>query len=349
MKKEISLNRRSFVAAGVLTALAGCSSDTSSTDDSVTKATSDETTQSDSSAADSTQTADESSDSEASASQSASVTLGETVKGDNISMVARSLSTTAKLGEFQEAESGNEFAVVRLAVKNTSGDFVDFSSFWQTRLKDSENHVYDASFGATAHPFDSGTLAPGEVSRGDVVYEVPKDAEGLTMQFDFSAFDLFKFDRVTVDLSKKAESIANLEQNLGVDIRSPGGSASKGGVSVTVHGVRTESQLGEYTKPEDGNEYVIPDIEITNGTGEPLTVSTLLQMRVKTGAGLSYTADIMGSSSLSQSYNEGSDIAPDESRRGELAFQVEEGESPLYFVFDFLDLTDAYKAFWELR
>lgn len=351
MKKDTPLKRRSFVAAGVLTALAGCAGDTSSTDDSATQTTSGETTQTqtDSSTAESAQTTEESSDGEASASQSASVTLGETVEGDNLSMVARSLSTTDKLGEFQEPASGNEFVVVRLAVKNTSGDFVDFSSFWQTRLKDGENHVYDASFGVTSHPFDSGTLAPGEVSRGDVVYEIPKDTESLTMQFDFSAFDLFKFERVTVDLSQQTESVANLEQDLGVDVRSTGSTVLREGVSVTVHGVRTESELGEYSKPDEGNEYVIPDIEITNGTGEPLTVSTMLQMRVKNGAGLSYTADIMGSSSLSKGYSEGSDIAPDESRRGELAFQVEKGESPLYFVFDFLDLTDAYKAFWALR
>lgn len=343
MRKDIPLNRRSFVAAGVLTALAGCTGD-SSTENSTDETTPSDTTETEVDGSDS-----ESTDEKTSTSQSASVALGETVEGDNIAMVARSISTTGQLGEFQEADSGNEFAIVRLAVKNTSDEFIDFSSFWQTRVKDSENHVYDASFGATEHPFDGGTLAPGEVSRGDVVYEVPEDAAGLTMQFDFSAFDLFDFERVTVDLAAEADSVADLKQELGVDVLSTGSSDSRGDVSVTVHDARTESKLDEYTTPDEGNEYVIPDIEITNGTGEPLSVSTALQMRVKTGAGLSHTADIMGSSSLSQGYSEGSEIAPDESRRGELAFQVEEGESPLYFVFDFLDLTDTYKTFWELR
>ncbi|SFL07941.1 protein of unknown function [Halogranum rubrum] len=349
MTEKIPLNRRSFVAAGALTLLTGCTGDSSSGEGGTAEPTSEATTQTESATTDSTQTFDESSDNEASTSQSVSVTLGEAVEGENLTMVARSVSTTDKLGEFQEAQSGNEFVVVRLAVKNISEKFIDFSSFWQTRLKDGENHVYDASFGVTTHPFDSGTLAPGEVSRGDVVYEVPKDVGELTMQFDFSAFDLFKFKRVTVNLSDEAESIANLSQKLNTKILSTGESASNGGVSVVVHGVRTESKLGEYTEAEDGREYVIPDVEITNGTEEPLTVSTMLQMRVKTGTGLSSTADLAGSSSLSRGYNEGSDIAPDESRRGELAFQVEEDASSLYFVFDFLDIADAYKVFWELR
>ncbi|MBX0298156.1 DUF4352 domain-containing protein [Haloarcula nitratireducens] len=349
MSNESQFSRRRFVALGTLAALAGCSGgeDTSNSDSD--GSTTDTATTTGDGVSDTPASDDDAASEEDAGSQSATVKLGEVVEGDNLSMVARETSTTTQLGEFQEAGNGNEFVVIRLAVKNTSDSFIDFSSFWQTRLKDSENTVYDPTFGATAHPFDGGSLAPGEVSRGDVVYEVPKNAEGLNMQFDFSTFDLFSFERVVINLGQEASSISNLSQDLDVDILSPGDSASKNGVKATVHGVRTESQLGEMAQPDEGNEYVIPDIEITNNTDEALTVSTLLQMRIKTGTGLSYTADTMGSSALDQSYKQGSDIAPGEARRGELAFQVEEGVEPLYFIFDFLDLADSYKAFWELR
>ncbi|WP_135305981.1 DUF4352 domain-containing protein [Haloarcula amylovorans] len=344
MSSEKQFSRRRFVALGTLAALAGCSGE----DDTSTPSGDGDANASNtptSSGGDATDSATEAE----TGSQSAAVKLGEVVEGGNISMVALETSTATKLGEFQEAGSGNEFVIIRLAVKNTSDSFIDFSSFWQTRLKDSQNHVYDATFGATAHPFDGGSLAPGEVSRGDVVYEVPKNAENLKMQFDFTAFDLFDFERVVINLGQTAGSVTDLSQDLGVDVLSPGDSASKNDVKATVHSVRTESQLGEFSQPDEGNEYVIPDIEITNNTDEALTVSTLLQMRVKTGTGLSYTADIMGSSSLDRGYKEGSDIAPGESRRGELAFQVEKGAKPLYFIFDFLDFADSYKAFWKLR
>ncbi|KTG10291.1 hypothetical protein AUR64_11985 [Haloprofundus marisrubri] len=264
-------------------------------------------------------------------------------------MVAREVTKTEKLGEFTEAESGNTFAVVRMAVKNTGSEFVDFNSFLQARLKDDSNHVYDASFGSTDHPIESGILAAGEVARGDVVFEVPKNAGGLTMQFDFSTFDFFEFERVTVNLESKADSIQDLKQSLQVDIQSPGDAVDHEGVSVAVHGVRTETELGSFTQAEDGNEYVIPDIEITNDTGEPLNVSTALQMRVKDGSGLAFMADIGGSSQLSQGYSEGSEIAPGESRRGELAYQLEQGTSPLYWTFNFLNLSNEMKTFWKLR
>ncbi len=191
-------------------------------------------------------------------------------------------------------------------------------------------------------------LAPGEVVRGDTVFEVPKDASGLSLHLDFESFTSFRFKRVTVSLGKKSESIGDLKQSLD-DVRSTGKKASRDGVSVVVHGVRTTKQLSDVTEATDGHEFVVPDIEITNDGDERLLVSTLLQMRVKTGAGIAYTADIGASSALDQPLNESSDIKPGESSRGELAYQVETGTKPLYWVFNFLDTKKAYKAFWKLR
>ena len=355
MSDNSPVGRRRFLltAGGTsLLFLAGCSSEDPSNDSTTgggdTPSSGDETTSANHDSTATTNTGDEQS-TESQAKQSTSAKLGGVIDGGEMSMVARTVSTAKSLGQFQEADSGHQFVVVRLAVKNTSSAFVDFSSFWQTQLKDGQNHVYDASFGVTDHPFDSGTLAPGEVSRGDVVYEVPTDAGDLTLQFDLSSFDLFSYNQVTIDLGKEASSTGDLSQDLGVDVLSAGDSASRDDVSVLVHGVRTETSLGDYTEAEDGMEYVIPDIEITNDTNEALTVSTMLQMRVKTGTGLSNATDLMGSSSLDKAYSESSDIQPGASRRGELAFQVEQDAKPLYFVFDFLDLADSFKAFWSLR
>lgn len=275
--------------------------------------------------------------------------VGEVVDGGELSMVAQKVTKTETLGEMQTADEGNTFVVVRFAVKNTSDGYVDFSSFWQTRLKDESDHVYESTFGITKHPFDGGTLAAGEVSRGDVVYEVPKDVGALTLQFDFSTFDMFNFDRVTINLNEEANSISDLNQDLNVDVLSTGESASHGDVKVTVHGVETKSQLGSYAEAEDDFEYVVPDFSITNDTDEPLTVSTLLQMRVKTSSGFSYSADLAGSSQLDQKYAEGSDIAPGDTRRGKLAYQVNADAETRYFVFDFYDFGDTHKAFWELK
>lgn len=346
---ELNLTRRRALTAtsGALAALAGCTGSTDAESDEGEKDSGDQTTntetQTDSGDGETAQSEDEQH------SESTTVPVGEVVSDDSLAMVARGVEQKEKLGEIQEADSGNTFVIVRLAVKNASEEFINFSGVFQTRIKDEANTVYDATFGMTDHPIQSGILASGEVARGDVVFEVPKDAEGLTLQFDFSAFDLFDFNRVTVNLGEEASEIADLEQSLNVDILSPGEEAMHEDVGVTVHGVRTESELGSFAQAEEGREYVIPDLEIHNGTDEELSVSTLLQMRVKTGSGLSYTADITGSSQLDKGYSEGSPIASGEARRGELAYEVNTDAEPLYWAFDFLDLGDGNKAFWKLR
>lgn len=282
------------------------------------------------------------------AGQNRRAVVGEVVADDRLAMVVRDVRRTDSLGEFSEAGAGNEFVVVRLAVRNESERFVDFSGVWQTRVEDSEGYVYDSAVASTDHPLGSGVLAPGEVTRGDTVYEVPADATGLTLQFDFAAFDLFRFDRVRVDLDSEAASVADLDQSLRVTVYEPGDRATYGGVSVAVRGVRTATTLGQFAEADPGTEYVIPDVAVTNETDEAVTVSTLLQMALKTGTGLAYTQDLGGSAALDRGYAEGSPIGPGETRRGELAYLVDADRERRYWAFDFFDLTDPWKAFWAL-
>ena len=350
MNPEDAYSRRRFLRWGVgtLVVLGGCTGAATQQEDgnSTTAGPDTSCTTGNATSTDSTTSAAESTT--RTEAGTASVRIGDLVEGENLSMVVREATTTDSLGEFSNPDAGNEFVVVRMAVKNTSSEYVDFSSFLQSRVKDSQNRVYDSSFESTDHPIQSGVLAPGEVARGDVVFEVPTDVGDLTMQFDFSAFDLFEFERVTVDLAATAESVADLSQSLAVDVHSPGETASHQNVSVTLHGVRRATSVGEFDQAEDGTEYVIPDFEITNETSEPLTVSSLLQMQVKDHSGLAYDSDIGASSSLDSAYSEGSDIAAGESRRGELAYQVPVGESCLYWAFNFYSLLEPQKAFWRL-
>lgn len=347
MSNKPTLSRRRFVAAtsSLAVLLAGCTETSGTPSGDQTTATT-STTSVDDQPDSSTKATEETS--EENEAKSKAVTVGETVADDQMALVIRSVATTESLGEFTTAEEGNEFVVVRMAAKNQSSQYVEFNSFWQSRLKDSENHVYSESLDSTDHPLQSGVLVPGEVARGDAVYEVPKTATGRKLQFDFSTFDLFEFDRVIVDLTEKANDIANLDQGLNVAVNAVGDQVENDGVAVTVHGVERATKLGQFTSAEDGSEYVIPEIEVTNNRSEPLTVSTLLQMRVKTDSGLAYMGDLGGTAELDQAYSEGSDIAPGASRRGKLAYQVDKEEEQLYWTFNFLDIEQAKKAFWSL-
>jgi hypothetical protein len=286
----------------------------------------------------------------AEASGTASVPVGEVVEGDQLSMVVRSVEKTESLGEYQEADQGNTFLLVRLAVKNSTSDaFLNFSGFLQTSLKDGSGYNYSQTIAATGKTFTGGQLAPGEVSRGDIAYEVPKDASDFTLQFDFQAISFFEFDRVTVNLSEQASGIADLQQDLAVETHGTGETVTREQTSVTVNSVEFEEELGSLASAEEGHEYAVIDITTENGTDEEQRISTLLQMLVKDGSGWSYQMSITGTSALTQSYEEATPLAPDEKRRGKLAYEVPKDAKPLYWAFEFSLWVNGDKTFWKFR
>lgn len=284
------------------------------------------------------------------ANQVATAQIGEIVEDDTLAMLVNDVERTAQIGEFQQAESGRTYVVVELAIKNvTSDEFINFSGLLQTRLKDDEDYTYDQTFASTGRNLEGGQIAPGEVSRGDVVYEVPEDASGLVMQFDFQAFSLFRFSRVEIDLSQSAESATELKQELQVDTYEPGDSVNFNDTVVTVNSVETATSIGSFAEADDGNEFVIVDISTVNDTSEELNISIALQMLLKGDSGFSYPFDISAYSALDRAYEQGSALAPGETRRGKLAYEVPEGTSPLYWAFEFSLWVEGTKTFWQVR
>ena len=356
------MDRRAYlgVCAGLFGGLAGCSGDTDS-DGAPQEVTDTQTaTPSSNSGGESTPTQAESTPTEASeetptaestsSQQVGEAVIGEVVQDDTLAMVVSGMEKTAKIGEFQEADSGNTFVVVDLRIKNrTSDEFINFSGFLQTRLKDSEDYTYEQTIAMTGNTFQGGQIAPGEVSRGDVVYEVPEDASGLTMQFDFQALSLFDFSRVEIDLSEEAGSPTELVQNLQVETYGSGDTVEFQDVQVGLNGVETATELGSFAQAKDGNEFVVIDVSTSNNTDEELSISTALQMVVKDGQGFSYSSSLSATSALDQNYSQGSPLAPGETRRGKVAYELPEGTSPLYWVFEFSLWVDGSKTFWQIR
>ena len=339
------MQRRHFIAAAGIGLFAGCSGGEgtgTTTDD-------DQTTQSGSTTPES-ETTTENEATTTKETSTKSVQVGDRVDDDQMSMVVRDVEKTEQLGEFSKAASGNTFVVVRLAVKNTTKDtYLNFSGFLQTLLKDGSGYTYEQTITASGQSFTGGQLVPGEVARGDLVYEVPKDASDLTLQFDFETVSFLTVDRVTVDLESEASSTADLEQNLQVDVHSIGDPVESGGVKVAVNGVEFTEKIGDFTTAGEGKEYAIVDITTTNQTGSSQTISTALQMLVKDGQGRTYPLSISAAASLDRSYDEASPLADGEERRGKVAYEVPKGTSPLYWAFEFSLWTNGDKTFWKLR
>lgn len=345
------MHRRSLIAALGAGLFAGCSgSDTlTTTTDRTTKRDTETTDASGSETTEEPETTEETETTEEGAAERA-VMVGERVDDEQLSMVVRDVSKTEQLDEFTEADSGNTFVVVRLAVKNATSDtFLDFSGFLQTRVKDGEGYTYDQSITGTDDTFTGGQLVPGEVSRGDLVYEVPKDAADLTLQFDFETVSFLSVDRVTVDLESTADSVADVSQDLGVEVRGTGDSVSHEGVTVAVNGVEYAEELGDFTKAGEGKEFAIVDITTKNETGSSQNISTALQMLAKDGRGRSYSLSVEAATALDRTYDESSALADGEERRGKVAYEVPKDASPLYWTFEFGLWTNGDKTFWKLR
>lgn len=84
--------------------------------------------------------------------------------------------------EFMTPEEGNRWVLVDLEVLKNGGGSGEFSSLLSLEIKDSTNKVYDQTVIGTETPPD-GTVAEGDSRRGEVAWEVPETATGLTLGF----------------------------------------------------------------------------------------------------------------------------------------------------------------------
>jgi len=277
----------------------------------------------------------------------ADAALGDIIEGNRLALVAYGAERTTTVGEYTEADAGNEFVVVDLAAKNKhESEFISFSTFLQLTVRDNESYEYDQSFTLTDGALDSGELAPGEVTRGIVAFELPAAASGLTLSADLDE-SVFNYDSATIDLGRQGSG-RTLTQDLAVPVYDIGDTVAYEATELTVNAIGT-SMGSDYFTPGAGNEFVVIDITVANTGSEELNVSTLLQLSLKSGTGRSYETSFVGSSVLDREFTQGTPIQPDSKRRGEIAFEAPRGLSPLYLVMDFDYFAEGDRTFFELR
>lgn len=85
--------------------------------------------------------------------------------------------------DFIKPEDGKRWVGVDTEVKNISSKSQTVSSILCYELKDSENHTYSVALFDVEPKAPEGDLAPDELKRGIVVFEVPQNASGFEFRF----------------------------------------------------------------------------------------------------------------------------------------------------------------------
>lgn len=345
-------SRRRYLAAfsGLVgsVALSGCSSDdvdapedVSDSDDEATEPTATPDEPSSATPAESSANTDDT------VQGTVDAALGDVIEGDRLSLVVYAIERTTTIGEYTEADAGQEFVIVDMAAKNrASSEYIRFSSFLQLTLRDDESYEYDQTLTTAENALDSGELVPGEVTRGVVVFEVPEGTAGLSLEIDLDE-SAFSYQGATIDLETRGSG-RTLTQDLDVPVYDPGDTIEYEQTRLTVNSVRT-SIGSEYITPDSGNEFVVIDITVENTGSDELNVSTLLQLALKDDAGRTYDTSLTASSTLDRQFSQSAPIQPGRQRRGEIAFEAPQGRTPLYLVMDFEIFTEGDKTFVSLR
>ena len=104
-----------------------------------------------------------------------------------------------KGNQFLHPPQGKRWIVVDATIENLSDKPTTISSLLMFKLADADGRRYDITLGPELRGHLDGELAPGSKMRGEVAFEVPKDAKGLELIFQPN---IFGFGQAIVVLEK---------------------------------------------------------------------------------------------------------------------------------------------------
>jgi len=278
--------------------------------------------------------ATESSTAESTQAAPMSYQVGDIISMGDVIMVVLGWDTPSG-NDFSKPDEGKKFIAVDLILVNQSESPISVSSMLQMKLKDATAQVYNVDFAASmaiSGNSPDGEISPGERVRGQVGFQVPEDATGLVFVFDA---DVWGTGKVFVALGPEPVLVEPPEELPGEQTQTVfaiGDVIEIGDLTLTVNEV--SSPPGDsFNKPDEGNKFVVVDVTIKNQSSEAASVSSMLQMSLKDNTGQGYDVDLMASAASGGATPDG-EIAPGETIRGQVGFQVPEDATDLVFVFD---------------
>jgi len=108
--------------------------------------------------------------------------IGDRTELNGTALTVMKVSRAAELSRFQKAKDGNEFVIAEVVIENVDKDKAPYNPLY-FKVKDSDGFEYNADFTAGDQSLKSGELAKGEKARGNIAFEVKKDAKGLVLEY----------------------------------------------------------------------------------------------------------------------------------------------------------------------
>ena len=180
-------------------------------------------------------------------------------------------------------EQGNYFVYVDVTFTNTVDQPQALSTLLQMTLQDAQGFRYSVDFLATSAGNVSrpeGEIAPGGFLRGEVGYQIPKGATGLTWKF---SGDVFRLGEAAFTIGAiVAPTATPVPPGYGLDnaVAAGGTLIGSDGTEIGVVGiipdarqqVAQENQFND--PPAEGNRFYMISVEMVNPSGnEPLSVT----------------------------------------------------------------------------
>jgi hypothetical protein len=109
--------------------------------------------------------------------KAAAAKAGTTKVSGRVAITLHQFEVTEK-GLFVVPKEGTVFVVLDVTLENRGQEEITIGSRYM-RLADAAGTAYPRSLVGASKPSPDSTLAPGKSSRGQIAYEVPKDARGL--------------------------------------------------------------------------------------------------------------------------------------------------------------------------
>jgi len=228
------------------------------------------------------------------------------------------------IGLFSPSE-GNKYAIIEVVIKNKMNDPLSFSALF-AKLKDSlgYEHNIDAATTNIDFAFSGGKIAPKDIIRGCLVFQIPKNASASTLIYN----DLFSEFHVNLIMSENQDPIPLSEYRPTAGV---GDTVDDGRVSLTLNSFEEKKWIDIY-RARSGWKFLIIDVTIKNLLDQQISYNPLY-IEVKDSQGRMFGLHI-ATSSLEDGLSSGN-LAQGETVRGKVAFEVPENES--YFVIHYDD------------